>query len=828
MSVLHAFSLLLICTPTFQGNPVQPPPLSRPATPPAHDLCGILVRDARTLEIIRSLDLDLAGCSTLELPVKRVEVLADAEDQARMRKAGLSFVVLERNLEESTARRLAKFSFPQTLTPAVGKGAMGGHYTLAQVTAILDTMAKTHPKICAAKVSIGKSIQGRPIWMVKISDNVQIDENEPEVLFDSLHHAREPLSITTTLVFMDWLLDNYGKDPEATFLVDNREMFFVPVLNPDGYEYNRSIRPNGGGMWRKNRRRNTGGSYGVDLNRNWPTGWSAPYGGNSRNPSSNVYRGTKALSEPETFALNAFIKTRKFTLGCSSHTYSDILLRPWGYKRANPVNAADYAKIEKAATAKNGIRAGAASLILYTAAGTALDHYHAAYKMFAFTPELGRASEGYFWPNPARQVAISSRHQAMFRAFAKAAGPVLGIRGVSILEGSPSNGNGKIEPGEQGRVVLTLANDGALASGTAVLNLKSLTPGITVTRGGTSIPSIPKFGSATNAATPLTFLVPGNFTAPTAHFEIGMTSGGQRETLRRSVLFVPATTLVSDDFESDRGFVRSTRDTATTGRFVRMPPQATSYLGKTYQPGSDHSATGTLCWVTDGRAGSSVGSYDVDNGYTELLSPVLDLSHVAAPTLSFWLWYSESVNPGDPFRVDASTDGGTSWKTIYSLNRGTFRWTRVSIPLDGLSPRGNLRFRFHAQDLSPSLVEALIDDLRIEGAAAPASMTLLGSGSRGTKVRFGLEGRVSGFAVVLISAATGALSLPGFDGKLLLSTSGLLVMPPLPFGTSKHLEFDLGIPNSPSLPGKTLYLQQLLIGGPVRPRFGNRAMLRFR
>src|SRR6185295_16579494 len=133
--------------------------------------------------------------------------------------------------------------------------------------------------------SIGKSVEGRDLWMVKISDNVGTSENETQVLFDALHHAREPVSMETTLVFMQNLLAGYGTDPEATYIVDNRELYFVPVVNPDGYEYNRQTDPNGGGMWRKNRQ----GGYGVDLNRNYASFWGLP--GASSFRFADDYRG---------------------------------------------------------------------------------------------------------------------------------------------------------------------------------------------------------------------------------------------------------------------------------------------------------------------------------------------------------------------------------------------------------------------------------------------------------------------------------------------------------------------------------------------------------
>ncbi|MCA8958046.1 MAG: hypothetical protein KDC87_18365, partial [Planctomycetes bacterium] len=239
---------------------VRPAPCQT-TQPPAHHLVRVALPDTRHFLRLLALDFDLAACQSLPAldgrrGARSVEVITTDPELARLQRAGFQFVVAQRNLEAYYAAELRRKSLgqPDTLTPALGQGAMGGHYTLAQMEAILDAFHTNYPNLCSAKISIGRSIEGRDLWMVKISDNVQIDENEPEVFFDALHHAREPLSMETTLLFMDELLDGYGKDPEATFLIDNRELYFVPCVNPDGYEYNRSTNPNGGGMWRKNRR----------------------------------------------------------------------------------------------------------------------------------------------------------------------------------------------------------------------------------------------------------------------------------------------------------------------------------------------------------------------------------------------------------------------------------------------------------------------------------------------------------------------------------------------------------------------------------------------
>src|SRR5262245_13539570 len=150
---------------------------------------------------------------------------------------------------------------------------MGGYYTLNELQSVLDQIRAAYPAIVTAKTSLGSSVEGRPLWMVKVSDNPASDEAEPEARFDALHHAREPESMQASLWFLLWLVESYGSDPLATYLVDHRELFFVPCVNPDGYVYNQSTDPGGGGLWRKNRRNLGGGDFGVDLNRNYTYQW---------------------------------------------------------------------------------------------------------------------------------------------------------------------------------------------------------------------------------------------------------------------------------------------------------------------------------------------------------------------------------------------------------------------------------------------------------------------------------------------------------------------------------------------------------------------------
>jgi hypothetical protein len=168
---------------------------------------------------------------------------------------------------------------------------------------------------------------------VKISDNPQYDEDEPEIYFCAAQHAREVITPEVLIYFMKYLTDNYATDPEVAFLVNNRELFFSPCLNPDGYYYNELQEPNGGGMWRKNRRDNGDGSFGVDLNRNYGYQWAYDDTGSSPVCSLGNYRGTAAFSEPEALAVKNFVLARHFTMIIDYHSCLVRFYYPWAYDR---------------------------------------------------------------------------------------------------------------------------------------------------------------------------------------------------------------------------------------------------------------------------------------------------------------------------------------------------------------------------------------------------------------------------------------------------------------------------------------------------------------
>ena len=300
---------------------------------------------------------------------------------------------------------------PTYATPANWElGSMGGFYTYNEMLSELDDMVAMYPNLITAKTPISnfQTYEGRPIYWLKISDNPNINEAEPEMLYDAIHHAREPAAMQQLIYYMWYLLENYATNPEVQSIVNNTELYFIPVLNPDGYVYNCTQDPNGGGMWRKNRRSHSNGNYGVDNNRNYDfidaqgnSVWGTT--GVSFNTSSDVYPGSGPFSEVENQAMKWFCENHNFKLALNNHTYDNSLLYPYGYDNNQYTpDHTTYVAISDIMTEYNGLgMVPKISASLYPASGDSDDWMYGADlatkpKIYAFTPEI---SDAGFWPN---------------------------------------------------------------------------------------------------------------------------------------------------------------------------------------------------------------------------------------------------------------------------------------------------------------------------------------------------------------------------------------------------------------------------------------------
>ena len=309
-------------------------------------------------------------------------------------------------------------------------GSMGGYLTYAEVNAQLDTLRSKFPTFITKKTSIAKTAEGRDIYLVKISQNADVENTRPEVFYTALMHAREPEGMMQLFYFMYYLLENYNTDPVDKYIVDNRSLYFIPVFNPDGYEYNRISNPGGGGMWRKNRVKNSNSSNGVDLNRNFGPleYWNAPNGGSSDVEGDDTYRGTAPFSEKETQAIKDFLAARKIKTSLNYHTYGNMLIYPYSaltYETPDSLIFREYALIMSGYT--NSIYGTDMQTVGYSTRGSCDDYYYDGDlgnrpKIISMTPEVGDDEDG-FWPTKERiiPVAIECLPQNIFIAFAAGA-----------------------------------------------------------------------------------------------------------------------------------------------------------------------------------------------------------------------------------------------------------------------------------------------------------------------------------------------------------------------------------------------------------------------
>jgi hypothetical protein len=314
--------------------------------------------------------------------------------------------------DERQVQSILALGYPASVVPfsdiartaAALDANLGLYHTYAELDSTIHAWETAYPAICKV-YEIGTSIEARTIFAVKISDNVATDEtDETEVLYFGNLHARELMSVEMPLLFAGYLLENYGSDPEITAHVDGKEIFFIPMSNPDGHVYVQQNHSGGSSSWwRKNRRVNANLTIGVDLNRNFGYEWGYDNEGSSPTPSSEVYRGTAGFSEPETQVIRDFVNGREFTMWLSYHSYGELLLYPWGYDALNTPHHKVFAALGDSLTAFNDYLAGnTASGAIYVTNGDSDDWGYGEQTskdlIFAFTAEVNTYSEGGFGP----------------------------------------------------------------------------------------------------------------------------------------------------------------------------------------------------------------------------------------------------------------------------------------------------------------------------------------------------------------------------------------------------------------------------------------------
>lgn len=588
------------------------------------------VPDRETLNRVWSSGIDFEGTSGK--PGGMMDFFAGERELRGLSAMGIRYEVLIDDVAAYYARGLA--AGPVNAL-GFGYGSMGGYYTYAEVLRQLDTMRLQYPSLISQRDSIGRTAEGRALWTVKISDNPAINEpEEPEVLYTALHHAREPEGMMTLLYYMWWLLENYSSNPEASYLVNNRQMWFIPVVNPDGYVYNQTTYPGGGGMWRKNRSLNSG-SYGVDLNRNYGPSvmWNAPNGGSSTYPPDDTYRGPSAFSEYEIHAIDLFMRAHQFKTCLNYHTYGNYLVYPWGYLSQESGDSLTYREWAYEMTFDNHFTSGTdQQTVAYSTRGGSDDYMFGDTTKpvtYSVTPEVGITG---FWPSTGEILPLATQNLRQNILFSRVAGQYTALRSYRIQD---AGGNGFPDRGESFDILATVRNRGL---GSA-MNLT-----VTITSGSTSV----QFAAYT--------ITLGTLTA--RHDTLLRFSGSVNPA---AVTGIPVQAYFS--FFDPEGFQR-----VDTIQF---------FLGTPTLLFADSASGGTTNWTTGQGWGvtsnahtppqaftdSPAGNYLADADNSLALNSQINLTGYNYAQLLFWTKWA--IEPTWDFAtVELSTNNGSTWAAL--------------------------------------------------------------------------------------------------------------------------------------------------------------------
>jgi carboxypeptidase T len=502
------------------------------------------------------------------------------------------------------------------------------YHSFPEMVADIQAVQAAHPDIVQV-FSIGKSYQGRDLWAAKISDNVATDEAEPEILFDALHHAREHMTVEQALYLLHLLADGYGTDAQITGLVDNREIFIIFAVNPDGFVFDLTCAGSTHPpycAWRKNRQPNARTTaIGTDINRNYGYRWGC-CSGSSGSPSSITYRGRTAFSTPEAQAVRNFVLSRviggiqQIKAHITFHTNGELILWPYGYTKTNipaDMTIADHSAfvaMGRAMAARNGYRAMQSS-DLYITDGDQIDWLYGNQRIFSFTWELFPTEKATVWgdhyPADENIAPQTARNRSALLWFLSAGGCPTGVIGRAKQDCGPFYDDAEIN------------------------------------RHWTVNP----FGTDTAPA---------------------------------------------------------------SARFIRGDPQTTTWRGYLMQPTT--ATSGRYAFVTGRLAGTTANSYDLDGRTTIRSVPIALPATPGNLTFRFVFAHGPGTS-ADSLRAFVEDETGAQtpvWAAIGSPRTIRATWRSASVPLTAWAGK-TVRIVFVATDgARNTLVEALLDDIRVE------------------------------------------------------------------------------------------------------------------
>jgi N-acetylneuraminic acid mutarotase len=386
----------------------------------------------------------------------------------------------------------------------------GYFLTYQEMRDTIGKLAANYPQIVTIDSTMHSYQGNKHLYCLKISDNPGTTENEPQVFINGATHAREPMGTHACIAFATLLCTKYGVDSTWTWTVNNREIYIVPVMNPDGYVYNSDSA--GDGYWRKNRNNTSPRTGpGVDLNRNYGYKWGYDGSGSSGTPSSETYRGPSRFSEPETQACSLFQHTHKFRTEMDFHTYGRYNLYSYGYRNRMPIDSLPIKEAGETLRTNNGYTAtGTIYRTLYAVNGGSTDWESAdtlqgiKFYTYSFSTEMGTTDFYYGSSDPTYVAAEVALNIPNCYYLTRIAGAYLKPVSMVVNDTPVGNRTAQLDPGETANLWFTVRNwaihplDTA-KSVTAVL--RSSNPLVTVITPSANFPVInPRRGSSNNGA----------------------------------------------------------------------------------------------------------------------------------------------------------------------------------------------------------------------------------------------------------------------------------------------------------------------------------------
>ena len=543
-------------------------------------------------------------------------------------------------------------------------GSMGGYLTYQEVINKLDSMRLEYPGLVSAKFSIGNSFENRPMWTVRVSNSPNAPTGRPEAWFHSLIHAREPMSMEQNIYFMYWLFENYNIDPLATYILRYRELYFTPVFNPDGYEWNRTTNPNGGGMWRISRKPCTGG-IGADLNRNFGVYafWNWSGGGSSTVCGSETFRGNLPFDQNETQNALNFVNSRSFKGVLSYHTYGNYFIRPWGYTGAPTPDENIFQNFSADMALQNHYTLGRSlQTVGYTVRGVTDDWYYndsGHSSIVAMTPEVGSSSDG-FWPPQSRILPLAQSTVWSNIYFTLSCGGY--VAPVETRLNKISYGQG-----EPGSLKVNFKNKGLLPSQNVKIELVSQSPYINITSAVFSYSTVASFYQDSLT---LNFNVLNN--APVNNGLPVLLRIKQNDTsvVHLQKLYVcigNGVTTLADSAENGSGNWTFSGGWGITNTQSYSPPNS----------------------FTD----SPTGNYGSPNTRTMTLSLPINASNNPVTILSYY--YRHDIEPLDNAYIEVSSNNGTNWSSVKYYYGQQLSWKQEVLDISDLvNSSSSMRIRF--------------------------------------------------------------------------------------------------------------------------------------